>query len=144
MIPELGSNLHTFTVDLRSPIKEFEVDRFDKNARVVHLTTIPISASDKPRSELKYVVEADMMIVFIWTQEHKIGLQNLRAILRDLDVSGKLQSAGFITVTYTKDLQTTLSRAIYGASSSLPLDPRHSSNYRQTILKAKLGEYFRI
>ena len=144
MVSELDPVLKVFIVDLQRPKEEFDPEKFDGNSKAINLFTIPTLTHKTPRSGLKYVVEADLMICFRSTLEHNIARIDLSNILKDLGRSGNLQSAGFITVVYSADLQTTLSRTIDGGSLSLALDPRVSSNYKQTILKAKLGEYFRI
>ena len=144
MVSELDPVLKAFTVDLQRPTKEFDPDRFDQNAKALHLNSIPTYTSRTPRSELKYIVEGDLMLAFRQTLEHKTAYINLYNILQGLNRIGKLQSAGFIIVVYSADLQTTLSRVINGVSSSLPLDPRSSNIYRETVLKTKLGEFFRI
>lgn len=138
-----------FIVDLASTAP-FDPDLFDQEIKIVgaHML-LPGTSGEKVHA--KFIVVGDKLFVFSAQEQHLDGFWLMLRVFEDKDINGETQSAGMINVDFRKgSFGTNLKpqREIYGSSfgyaDSGELTREQSEKYKQTILKEKLGEHFKI
>ncbi len=120
------------TISLKDS-EPFDPDKFDKLAKAateLKIWTYP----------LKYIVSDDLMYIFPYKQRHSIA----REVLKANGITGELQSAGYVSLMEAPG-ETPL-RIIDQYSTTLLsiLSQTASDAYKNTVIKEKLGEYFKV
>lgn len=125
-------NQQFITITLKDS-DDFDPEKFDKLAKAA----TELKGWTYP---LKYVAIDDLMYIF----SRKLRHSDVETILKANGITGKLQSAGYVSILeipgecflriideYSSTLASTLSRT-------------DSDNYKNTVIKEKLGEYFKV
>lgn len=147
-------NKYQFIIDLSSEVK-FDPMAFDLEIRrVATPKAIPgkFESSSKAISQAKFIVVGDRMILFPQWREHTGGLLWAKEVFPDVDLGGELQCAGCVDVIFVLGAFGTTYRSeeriIYDYSVGFYYDgtlaPEKSDEYKQSVLKEKLGDYFTI
>src|SRR5579872_6557351 len=84
---------HGFVIDLSSPA-QFDPQAFDREIRIVNRPWSFETASPREMSYVKFIVVGDRMLLFSADENHVDGLDWMRRIFPELDLSGDVQSAG--------------------------------------------------
>ncbi|OGK28743.1 hypothetical protein A2W49_01245 [Candidatus Roizmanbacteria bacterium RIFCSPHIGHO2_12_41_18] len=139
-----------FIVDLSSKAS-FKPLLFDQEIKKVGVRTSLYDGHGGAKVMAKLVVIGDKMVVFSAIEEHVDGVNLILALFRDLDFNGIIMCGGHINVDFRKGSwggDRYPEREIFGSSSSLidrgDITVEGSEEYKQTVLKEKLGAHFKI
>lgn len=120
----------TITLNDSEPFDPEKFDKLAKAAVELKLGTYP----------LKYIVSNDLMYIF----PRKLRHSDVETILNANGITGKLQSAGYVSIIETEEGSSFRIIDEYSSTLSSILSRTDSDNYKNTVIKEKLGEYFKV
>ncbi len=136
-------------IDLSSS-KQFNPSRLDREIKRVGFRTELPDRTLGDMYHAKFVVVGDRIILFSSDYNHLEGIEWMKKVFPDVDLNGEIQCAGDITVSFHQGGfgNTRPIRVIAGMSTGLlqngTLSEEKSEEYKRTVLKEKLGDYFDI
>lgn len=114
----------------------FDADKFDQLVQDNFLETY-----GRGMFTLKHITYGDIMHIFPDSILHSKAL----VVLRNLASKGNIQSAAEVTIVIRPSfIRRVIEGYSIGLSANGELDRRDSDMYKNTVIKAKIGDYFEV